>query len=168
MFNSALATIPVGTVIPEVTTGVYHLDLWHPTGAGFNATFDRTAGGDSFPLTTGGPCKVCNINAIPTMGEWGLIILALLVLSFSTLFIMKKQAAMVGSVNISFYGITDIPFNKNAFGQILICVIVGITVVFALAINLFGYKMTGADVPGSLVAGTILAYLMHLITNREF
>ena len=52
-------------------------------------------------------------------------------------------------------------------GKILGLVMLGLAVVFAVAIFAFGYEMTGADVPGSLVAEPMVAYLLHLLIDNK-
>ncbi len=162
IFDAGLAAIPVGTVLPEIAPGVYRLDLFHPDGVGFNVTVDRTAGGGPFPLTTGGTCSGCPLVGIPTMGQWGLIILALLLLSFATVFMMRRQAAFADIGNVSAQS-GGIPFDKAVFGKMLTYVVLGLAATFAIAVSIFGYEITTADVPGSLIAGPVLAYLLHLL-----
>lgn len=167
MLTMALAAIPVGTVIPETAPGVYHLDFWHPSGVGFNAEFNRDAMPLAMPLSTGGTCNAatCVAVAVPTMGEWGLIVLALLMMSFGTVFMMRREAALVGAASMSMPSSTGIPFERTIFMRILGFVMLGLALVFAFAMTVFGYEMTSADVPGSLIAGPILAYLVHLLAG---
>ncbi len=164
IFDAGLVAIPLNTILPEISPGVYRLDLYHPTGVGFNVTVDRTAGGFPFPLATGGTCDaaICGAQAIPTMGEWGLIILALLLLTFSTVFMMKREHVLAGAESISF-NLSSIPFDKVAFGKMLGVVMAGLAIIFSTAVFGFGYEMTAADVPGNLIAGPIAAYLLHLV-----
>ena len=39
--------------------------------------------------------------------------------------------------------------------------------IFTIAIQFFGYELTSADIPGSLIAIPILAYLLHLFAGKE-
>ncbi len=158
MLTIGLAGIPLGTVIPEGPAGVYRLDLWHPVGVGFNATFTNGVAN----LTTGGTCNACPVMGIPTMGEWGLIILALLLLSFATVFMMRRQTALAGVGNVSAQS-SGIPFDRAAFGEMLAYVMIGLAATFTIAIAAFGYETTSADIPGILIAGPVLAYLIHLM-----
>ncbi len=168
IFDAGLVAIPLNTVLPEISPGVYKLDLYHPSGVGFNVTVDRTAGGGPFPLVTGGTCNaaICGSQAIPTMGEWGLIILALLLLTFATVFMMGRKTAVAGFGTVSSNG-AGIPFNKAAFGKMLAIVMVVLAAVFATAVGVFGYEMTTADLPGSLIAGPIAAYLLHMLIPQK-
>ena len=106
-------------------------------------------------------------STVPTMGEWGLIILALLVLSFATVFMMRRQTAIAGMGEVSMSQSSGIPFDKSSFGKMLASVMIGLVAVFAVAVLVFGYEMTNADVPGSLIAGPIAAYLLHLLFGKK-
>lgn len=101
------------------------------------------------------------------MGEWGLIILALLVLSFGTVFMMRRQTAMAGAGNVSMSQNSGIPFDRASFGRMLAEVAVGLAATFSIAVLGFGYEMTNADVPGALIAAPIAAYLLHLLFGAK-
>lgn len=105
---------------------------------------------------------------VPTIGQWGLIILSLLILTFGVVALRSRQTVLAGTANTSFPAtFRQLPFNKTAFGNMLIYVMIGLAVTFAVAVSLFGYEMTSADVPGSLVAGPLLAYLLHLLVKKD-
>ena len=57
----------------------------------------------------------------------------------------------------------NFPFDKVSYFRILPLVWAGLAVVFATAVSGFGYEITDADVPGSLLAGAAGAYLIHLL-----
>ena len=97
------------------------------------------------------------------MGEWGLMILALLLMSFATVFMMRRETALAGFGSVSVPGNNSIPFNSNVFKNLLGYVMLGLALTFAVAVLFFGYEMTNADIPGSLIAAPILAYLIHLM-----
>ncbi len=162
IFDNGLVAIPLGTTLPEISPGIYKLNLWHPVGVGFNVTVDRTAGGFPFPLMTGGTCNACPVLGIPAMGEWGLIVLALFLLSFATVSMMRRQTALVGAGNMATQS-KGIPFDRSSFGKMLVYVMIGLAATFVLAVSVFGYEMTAVDLPGSLIAGPALAYLLHLL-----
>ena len=112
-------------------------------------------------------CTTPTPPSIPTMGEWGLIILGLLVLCFATVFMMLRQTALAGMGNVSMSGTGGIPFDKTSYGKMLVGVMIGMAGVFAVTVSVFGYEMTNADVPGSLMAGPVLAYLLHLMVKKK-
>ncbi|MCB0522817.1 MAG: IPTL-CTERM sorting domain-containing protein [Saprospiraceae bacterium] len=141
-----------------------------PAGATFTVVMTNTSSQQicdySFTLNPSNPGVVisgagCGGAAVPTMGQWGLIILALLTLSFGTVFLMRSRMAVAGAGNVSMG--SGIPFDKSSYGKMLAAVMASVAVVFAVAVAAFGYEMTSADVPGSLLAGPVLAYLLHLL-----
>lgn len=100
--------------------------------------------------------------AIPTMGEWGLILLSILMLTIGTVAIRQRKLAFAGSQNEQF-SFRRLPLDRKLFARCLGIVGLGLVTVFAVAISLFGYEMTTADVPGSLLAIPLAAYLLHLL-----
>ena len=112
--------------------------------------------------------KVIELPTVPTLGQWGLIILSLLLTTFGVVALRSRQTVLAGVGTSSFpTGIHQLPFDKVFFGKMLIYTMIGLAAVFAVAIGFFGYEMTTADVPGSLVAGPLLAYLLHLLVERR-
>ena len=146
-------------------SGIYRIDLFHAPGVGFTMTVDRT--GAPFPLMEGGTCTAC--KQIPTLGQWGLILLSLLILTFGVVALRRHEPvlAMAGQGSSSASNNRSLPFNKAAFGKMLVAVMLGLAATFAVAIAFFGYEMTTADVPGSLVTGPLLAYLLHLLVKKD-
>ena len=173
IYDNALNPIPVGTTMTEVSPGLYRIDVLHESLVGFSANFNRTVNPMAVPLTAANTCNgvACAFAAVPTMSEWGMILFALIMLSFGVVFVMRQQVAVAGmssSASASFSN--GIPFDKASFGKLLAYVMIGLAAAFAIAISTFGYEMTNADVPGSLMAGPALAYLIHLImlsSNKE-
>ena len=166
LFDNALNPLPVGTQLTEVFPGFYRIDALHESLVGFEATFNRTTNPLATPLTASNNCDgvACSAAAVPTMGEWGMILFALIMLSFGVIFVMRQQVALAGMGSVSASAFNDkLPFSKSIFGKVLAYVMIGLAVTFAVAISVFGYEMTNADVPGSLLAGPALAYLIHLI-----
>lgn len=107
--------------------------------------------------------------AVPTMGEWALIILALIIMSMGVVTVMRwesvrgLQTAGGGNAQMSMNTGNSLPFNKKSYFQILPFVWGGLVAVFAVSMAFFGYELTSADVPGALMAGAVGAYLIHLI-----
>ena len=163
LFDTNLNPITTAN-LTEISPEVYRIDFWFVPGTMYEVQVD--VGGILFaPLTNS--CPSCPAATIPTMGEWGLIILALLVLCFATVFMMRRQTAIAGMGNVSMSGTGGIPFDKASYTKMLVTVMIGLAVVFAVAVSLFGYEMTNADVPGSLIAGPVLAYLLHLMFSKK-
>ena len=107
---------------------------------------------------------------IPTMSEWGLILFALILFTLSVVYgtrqmhaLAMKGAGADGSQSGSSW---SLPFDRASYFRILPLVYLGIALVFTLAILWFGYEMTAADVPGSLLAGGVIAYLIHFVKRK--
>ena len=63
--------------------------------------------------------------------------------------------------NFSIFGITFSGHRKRLLGLVL-KVWLALALLLLISVLLFGYKMTGADIPGGLISGVLLAYLIHL------
>jgi hypothetical protein len=100
--------------------------------------------------------------SIPTLSEWGLIILALLFLALEMVYIRKRQysLAIAGGANVSEnrHSLFD---RKYYF--IILAVLLGIAIlVFAVEI-IFSISVPVRDIIGALVSSVILAYILHLL-----
>ena len=107
-----------------------------------------------------------NATGIPTMSEWGLILLALIIFTLSVVFGTRHQHAMSmanGETSVGGSSQRLLPFDAKAFFRILPLVYVAIVAIFAICVFAFGYEMTTADLPGSLMAGAIVTYLIHYV-----
>lgn len=105
------------------------------------------------------------VSSIPTMSEWGLILFALIMFTLTVVFGTQTQRAMALSNSTQMNSTTRqrLPFNRAIYFSVLPIVYLTITLVFAIAILVFGYELTSADVPGSIFAGAIIAYLVHFV-----
>lgn len=109
----------------------------------------------------------CSPNAatIPTMSEWGLILFGLIMFTLSVVFGVQHQQALAlngagGQANAATRW--KLPFEKTLFFNALPVVYLGFALIFSVAIA-FGYELTNADIPGSLLAGGIIAYLVQFV-----
>jgi hypothetical protein len=104
---------------------------------------------------------------IPTMSQWGLIILALLLLSVCIVFLLQRQVrlATAGANSAS----ANLPlFDRTLFFRVLgMALLVAITGL-ALSLWYFG-SLTNADIFGTLVSTGIVAYIIHvlMLANRK-
>ena len=57
---------------------------------------------------------------------------------------------------------SKLPFDKALFLKVLPMVYLVFLVVFA-TLMAFGYNLTNADIPGSLLAGGLIAYLVQFV-----
>lgn len=55
------------------------------------------------------------------------------------------------------------PFDQQRYPRFLLGSALGIFLVFLLAILLFDYHLTDADIPGALIATPLLAYWLHIL-----
>ena len=135
---------------------------------------DGMQNGDETGVDCGGPdCEPCEpvMGNIPTMSEWGLIIFGLIMFTLSLVFGMSYQRtpAMAGSMRSSASQRSKFPFNQALYFKLLPYVYLAIAAIFVAAIVFTGYELTSADIPGSIIAGGILAYLVHfvLLTSKR-
>ena len=99
---------------------------------------------------------------IPTLSEWGLIILALLMVAAGMVYIRKRQYsfAMAGSADVS-EGRKNL-FNRRSYFIILAGLLGIAMVVFAVEI-IFSIAVPVRDIAGALVSSVILAYILQLV-----
>lgn len=104
-------------------------------------------------------------TGIPTMSEWGLILLTLIIFTLSVVFGTQHQRAMAMPSGSAYADRprNKLPFDSKAFFSVLPVVYLAIAAIFTIAITVFGYELTNADVPGALMSGAILAYLVHFV-----
>lgn len=102
--------------------------------------------------------------AIPTMSEWGLILLGLGLLSIAGVFMFRRKLVFENGMATEMdHSINQmIPFHKEL--MLMSWLAVGLIGIFAfnLAILGFGYQLTGADVPGFGLSSLFIAYIVHL------
>ena len=137
------------------------LVYWGFTGA-TGTDFSAVQSVCDIALTVIGP-------AIPTMGEWGLILLALLILNFGTLAITSGKLQLAGSGGGFSIGniYRNLPFNAVVYGKMLTVSLLFIVSGFALAIAFYGYNLTGSDIPGVLICTPVLVYLIFLVVGNS-
>lgn len=59
-----------------------------------------------------------------------------------------------------------IPFDKASYFRILPLVWIALAAFFAVSVYGFGYELTDADIPGSLIAGAVGTYLVHVVIDK--
>ncbi len=111
---------------------------------------------------------IADSNAIPTMSEWGLILLALLTLTFITLAVGGAQGNLLAygiGINESITTVLfsgKLPLNKLAFIKALLLVgLFALTAAIA-TVSIYG-TITMLDFVGTIIAGPVLAYLIQLL-----
>ncbi|MEO1434773.1 MAG: hypothetical protein AAFV80_04505 [Bacteroidota bacterium] len=61
----------------------------------------------------------------------------------------------------------DMPFDPQRYPKFLLGSALVVFLVFLLAILLFDYHLTDADIPGSLLATPLLAYWLHVLFDGQ-
>ena len=147
--------------LPADFCGVFPV-LNPPTG--LTGTFTTT--GNGLNPTSAEVITACTPVPVPTLSQWGLIFLSLLLLSFGVVMISQPEVAFPGG-NQAAFSINQLPFDKKIYSRFLLSV--GSMVIFGFTIAglFFGYEMTYADVPGSLMCIPIAAYLGFLLFSEN-
>lgn len=106
---------------------------------------------------------------VPTLSEWGLIILALMMMAMATVALMVSSGRVqtAGGNSFSIFSPKSLPFDMKGFARMLTFTLAIMIGLFAVAMIGFGYELTGADVPGTLIAAPIAAYVLHLWVGGE-
>ncbi|MEM7102515.1 MAG: IPTL-CTERM sorting domain-containing protein [Bacteroidota bacterium] len=138
--------------------------LWSTAPPGTGAGFQIGGGGATtydLALCLGGATDV----PVPTMGEWGLIFLTLITLTFGAVFMTARRRQLAGAGGNITIGSTfrNMPFEAAAYGRILLITLGLVSLGFAIAVVAFGYSLTNADIPGILICTPVLAYLLFLL-----
>lgn len=166
---SGMATSPL---FMESPAGTYTAVFYHSFGTGYNASF--TDGTDT--LSAANSCTNCAegdeaLSAVPTMSEWGLIILSLLILNFIVLNVAvasiqtengaRTQIHLFNSKQLNSY-----PFNQAIFKQAALLTAILVAIITAVTFSMYGY-IAMIDIVGTAIAAPLFAYLIHLlvITN---
>ena len=83
--------IPVGTIIPENTSGVYQLPFYTMPAQAATITVSNGVSTEVFTTLS---CTQCNAT-IPTMSQWGLMIFGLLVLNLGLVFVGRLELSLI-------------------------------------------------------------------------
>lgn len=106
---------------------------------------------------------------IPTLSEWGVIILILLTLTLGMVFLYVRQTAlaMPGGMQVSIPGLKPKLFDKKLYAKVLSFALLAGLGVLGLLYMYFG-EITSADPFGTFVSMTIVAYMVHFVLlNRK-
>ncbi len=146
-------------------------DTCNPATGCINAPNDASCDdGDIGTVDTCDPVAGCtNIKqAIPTMGQWGLILLMLLTLTFGSLFITASQTTFAGGFKTNQFSFRTLsqwssyPFDKNIFRKAVYFTACLILLATVGTLAVYGY-IAMIDVLGTMITAPIFAYLVHLL-----
>jgi|GEM_PF-4900769 len=141
--------------------GTYSFVVFLAAGQPYAANFTSTNANILTGTVSGGNCEPCPI--IPTLSEWGLIFLALLLLSYGSIVLASEQVlashTQIPMPNKQYF---TLPFHKAIFRKALsmtaLLVFIGFSICFYLYQAIFF-----SDVIGVLLTAPIFAYLTHLL-----
>lgn len=165
--GSASASVPVGSLgagsytFTNVTMPANGQPIQF--SASFSASPSCTLSNNNV-ATAPGSCSM-SAPTIPTLSEWGLILFALIIFTMSVVFGTQHQKTLAtqnagGSMPAT--SGSKLPFDSTLYLKVLPIVYLSFAVIFAAA-ALFGYELTSADIPGSLLSGAVIAYLVHFV-----
>lgn len=147
---------------------------WQPT----NGT--RNQGANNWKITTTQPNQqVCvtydqltgymlpGSTNVPTMTQWGLLVFGLMMLVFGIVTVRQRKVSMAGGEQNTGFSFRNMPFNRSIFTFSLFACALATMLTFVIAALGFGYEMTGADLPGSMMAVPLFAYLIMLVVGEK-
>lgn len=109
----------------------------------------------------------CSSNDIPTLSEWGLITLAILLLSFGTLYIGRREEELIGQgtrgSNVKLGAYWQKPPLVWAIFKKTLLATGGLAAVAGVLSYLVYGTIAAVDIAGTAIAGPLFAYLMHLL-----
>ena len=139
---------------------------WILVGNEATAPTAKRFGSSENPVATARPELTINYTvgppgAVPTVSEWGLILMALLLVSLaSVVFVRRSVAVPVGPSADASTGFAP-PFDARRYGRALAVLAAAATAALGLAGATVGLP-SRVDVVGSLLCLPVLAYLVHL------
>lgn len=129
---------------------------------------DGIQNGDETGVDCGGSCpNTCSdVVTVPTMSEWGLIILTLLLLNFVFINVIVGKMAVQGFNNqtinmFNWRNLNSYPFNATLFKRAINYTIAILILIAIFALVVYGF-FTVTDVIGLAIASPIFAYLLQL------
>lgn len=141
--------------------GTYSFVVFLGVGQPYAANFTSTNANIITGTVSGGNCEPCPM--IPTLSEWGLILLALLLLSYGSIVLASNQVlasnTRIPMPNKQYF---TLPFHKAIFRKALS--ITALLVFIGFSICFYIYKaIFFTDAIGVLFTAPIFAYLTHLL-----
>ncbi len=167
--GTPITTLPLGVDGGSGTFGLQACGNYQVVITGAPACY-TDAGGDVGPrlLTTDGSGSEnvffsSNATDIPTLSEWGLILLALMLMSYGTLGVVASstQISLNGNMNIPNTRL-QLPFNKEVLVHTLMITAIIAAIGFVGSLSLYG-AIFMSDIIGVSFAGPVFAYLLHLL-----
>lgn len=144
-----------GKGIIVVVTSDGDSDPWNGI-MGISYTIALPDAGVSYPPT------LISTEEVPTLSEWGVIILILLTLALGMVFLYRRESTLALTGNISVETSTSKPkqFDKRLYAKVFSVVLIIGFALLGLSYLYFG-KITSADPFGTFVSAAIIAYMVH-------
>ncbi len=103
------------------------------------------------------------VSGVPTLSEWGLILLALLLMNLGSIFIAQEKLALATPRNFKLPLISlQLPFSAEYYNKAVVLTAIFAFVGFAGSIVLTG-TIAASDLIGVFVTAPVFAYLVHLV-----
>ncbi len=161
-----MVTAPVSTI--DNGDGSYSFVVYLGSGQPYQANFTSASTSIVTGTVAGGNCEPC--PQIPTLSEWGLITLALLLMTWGSIKIAISQVALsgLGSRNIPLPTGSNftLPFQKAILRKTSYFTILSALIGFVVCFAIYG-EVYYSDLIGVAIAGPIFAYLIHLLYVLE-
>ncbi len=61
----------------------------------------------------------------------------------------------------------EFSLHRQKYVALVLKVWLALVVALGISMYFFDYKMTNSDIPGGLLSGLLLAYLIHILQNEE-
>jgi len=108
------------------------------------------------------------LESIPTLTQWGVAILTLLVLAIGMAFVYRRQAslALAGEIDLAVSNTKPVFFDWKLLSKVF-AVMLFIGIMVLLLMYRFNGNITGADPAGIFVSAAIVAYMVHLWILRK-
>jgi len=134
------------------------------TSDGNSTPFNGTPGTDwKLPGNNSDPVPILiSTEVIPTLSEWGVIILILLTLSLGMVFLYKREStlALAGNMSVGTAASKRKLFDKRLYAKVFgVVLLIGFGLL-GLSYGYFG-EITTADPFGTFVSAAIVAYMVH-------
>jgi len=160
----------------EPRPGVIRRTLTYPNGApdvaDIQVLWSKESFGGNWSLNPGAGTRAVDTQGVcpppvPTMGEWGIFLLGLIVLILGTVFMLQFQTASqlrtAGSTNATMsFNASNMPFNRSVFMSALKATLWLVPLGFAFIYVCWG-EIVVHDFFGMFLTIPLVAYLIHLL-----
>jgi hypothetical protein len=166
-------TIPPGTQgfdNTQLAVGRFTFDPGSPNFNGNEVYFDYFSLGGAPNPALNSTCPFIPGSTVPTMGEWAMFILFLLILNLAVIFIMATQnrVALAGkNQTLSMTSVMrSLPFDKGNFGYAMPHAF-GLALIGFFLINIGWGEIVSTDFIGMAISIPLIAYFIHLFLGRR-